>query len=61
MILEIRNQNHELKKFCCVVFAGILRSYPDKIYVQQRYKRSGKAYIRERFIPKEEVSTWTVR
>lgn len=61
MILELTDKKGAKVKFCSVVYVCVLANYSDQLYYQQRYKRNGKEFINERFVPLESISRWVVR
>ena len=61
MILETRIKNGAKTKWCSVVSAGILFAKPNHLYIQRRYKRNNKEFVREHFIPLEVIEGWSIR
>lgn len=61
MILEIRSKDGTKTKWRSVVYAGILSTKANHLYVQRRYKRNDKEFVREHFIPLEVIERWNIR
>lgn len=61
MTLETRSKDGTKTKWCSVVYAGILSIKPNHLYIQRRYKRNKKEFVREHFIPLAVIEFWTIR
>ena len=61
MILETRSKYGIKTKWCSVVYVGTLSTRPNHLYVQRRYKRNNKEFVREHFIPLEVIERWNIR
>lgn len=61
MILETRSKDGIKTKWCGVVHAGILSTKPNHLYIQRRYKRNNKEFVREHFIPLAVIERWSIR
>lgn len=61
MILETRSKDGIKTKWCSVVYAGILSTKPNHLYIQRRYKRNNKEFVREHFIPLAVIEHWNIR
>lgn len=61
MILETRSKDGTNTKWCSVVYAGILSTKPNHLYIQRRYKRNNKEFVREHFIPLAVIERWNIR
>lgn len=61
MVLELTDHNLHTAKISCVVCAGVLYEHDDKLYYQTRRKRGKREYVKECFVPLEEIKRWILR
>ena len=61
MILETRSKDGIKTKWRSVVYTGILSTKPNYLYIQRRYKRNNKEFVREHFIPLAVIECWGIR